>query len=121
MLMCQGAIERGVFAQAIRPPTVPALTSRLRLTVMASHTPAELRMAARVFAEVARGLGLAVVDPFTFRTASGLYLVARPTRPAIELYFGLFFPANRPRSALVRAFVQATRSVVTSAASGSAR
>jgi DNA-binding transcriptional LysR family regulator len=70
---------------------------------------------------VARGLGLAVVDPFTFRTASGLDLVARPTRPAIELSFGFFFPANRPRSALVRAFVQATRSVVTSGASGSAR
>jgi 8-amino-7-oxononanoate synthase len=45
------ALERGVFAQAIRPPTVPAGTSRLRLAVMASHTKAELREAARVLAE----------------------------------------------------------------------
>ena len=42
------SLERGVFAQAIRPPTVPAGTSRLRLAVMASHTKSELREAARV-------------------------------------------------------------------------
>ena len=36
-----------MFAQAIRPPTVPAGGSRLRLTVMASHTKSELRDAAK--------------------------------------------------------------------------
>ena len=40
----------GVFAQAIRPPTVPAGTSRLRLAVMASHTKSELREAAESLA-----------------------------------------------------------------------
>jgi len=56
--LCQEAIERGVFAQAIRPPTVAAGSSRLRLTAMASHSAAELRTAARILGEAARRLGL---------------------------------------------------------------
>jgi len=58
MALCHQAIERGVFAQAIRPPTVPSGTSRLRLTVMASHTAGELRQAARTLAEAARDSGI---------------------------------------------------------------
>jgi 8-amino-7-oxononanoate synthase len=49
------SLERGVFAQAIRPPTVPAGTSRLRLAVMASHTKSELREAAAVLAAAVAG------------------------------------------------------------------
>jgi glycine C-acetyltransferase/8-amino-7-oxononanoate synthase len=48
------ALERGVFAQAIRPPTVPEGTSRLRLAVMASHTRSELREAAGSLAAAVR-------------------------------------------------------------------
>lgn len=40
------ALERGVFAQAIRPPTVPEGTSRLRLVATAAHSPSDLRRAA---------------------------------------------------------------------------
>jgi len=58
MRMCQEAIGRGAFAQAIRPPTVPMGTSRLRLTAMASHTSSELQLAASVFGDAARKLGL---------------------------------------------------------------
>jgi glycine C-acetyltransferase/8-amino-7-oxononanoate synthase len=58
LALCQAALERGVFAQAIRPPTVPAGTARLRLAVMATHSPEELRYAARVLGECARQLGL---------------------------------------------------------------
>jgi len=60
MNLCEQLLERRVFAQGIRPPTVPEGTSRLRVTVSASHTPQELRRAAQAIAEVARGLGLPV-------------------------------------------------------------
>ena len=56
--VCERALARGVFAQAIRPPTVPTTTSRLRLAVMASHRAEELREAARLLAEAVRAVGL---------------------------------------------------------------
>ncbi len=52
------ALEQGVFAQAIRPPTLPPGTSRLRLAVMATHTEEELRHAARVIGAAARDRSL---------------------------------------------------------------
>jgi 8-amino-7-oxononanoate synthase len=58
MCLCQEALERGVFAQAIRPPSVPGGSSRLRLTAMASHTASELEMAAGVLGQAARAIGL---------------------------------------------------------------
>ena len=54
---CARALEQGVYAQAIRPPTVPDGTSRLRLTVLASHEPDELRRAAAVLAAAVRAVG----------------------------------------------------------------
>ena len=60
------ALEKGVFAQAIRPPTVPAGSSRLRLTVMASHTKSELREAARVLRGCVRAAPHAVPDVQVF-------------------------------------------------------
>jgi len=57
--LCERALEGGVFAQAIRPPTVPEGTSRLRLTVMANHRADDLQKAARVIGKAARELGLA--------------------------------------------------------------
>ena len=58
MALSEAALERGVFAQAIRPPTVPEGTSRLRLTAIATHKVGELRRAAKLIAEAARELGL---------------------------------------------------------------
>jgi 8-amino-7-oxononanoate synthase len=58
MRACEQALERGVFAQGIRPPTVPAGSSRLRLSVMATHTKAELRGAARALAAAVRAAGV---------------------------------------------------------------
>ncbi len=58
MELCERALERGVFAQGIRPPTVPEGSSRLRFTVMATHDPEELRRAAYQVGEAAREIGL---------------------------------------------------------------
>jgi 8-amino-7-oxononanoate synthase len=61
--LCKRSLEGGVFAQAIRPPTVPEGGSRLRLAVMATHAADELRGAARVIAHAARRLGVAGAEP----------------------------------------------------------
>ncbi len=54
----EALLERGVFAHAIRPPTVPEGTSRIRVAVMAAHTPEMLGRAAAAFAEAGVELGL---------------------------------------------------------------
>jgi glycine C-acetyltransferase/8-amino-7-oxononanoate synthase len=61
--LCERVLEGGVFAQAIRPPTVPPGTSRLRLTVMATHDAGELRRAARVIGAAAREMGIGAPAP----------------------------------------------------------
>jgi 8-amino-7-oxononanoate synthase len=68
MRVCEKAIEAGVFAQAIRPPTVPAGTSRLRLALMATHTREELRAAARTLGRAALQAG--------FRPGAGVPVAA---------------------------------------------
>lgn len=50
----------GFFVQAIRPPTVPRGTSRLRLAVQATHTEDEVRGFLRAVAEIREHDGLTV-------------------------------------------------------------
>ncbi len=77
MKICELGIEHGVFAQAIRPPTVAPGTSRLRLAVMASHTKEELREAATILGRAALSAG--------FRPGAGLPIAAaQPSHPRRE-------------------------------------
>ncbi|MEX2106890.1 MAG: 8-amino-7-oxononanoate synthase [Solirubrobacterales bacterium] len=65
MDLCERALEGGVFAQGIRPPTVPEGTSRLRFTVMSTHSTEELERAAKTVGAAAREIGLASPSPAT--------------------------------------------------------
>ncbi|MFB4164068.1 8-amino-7-oxononanoate synthase [Alteribacillus sp. JSM 102045] len=52
-------LEReGVFAPAIRPPTVPQGKSRIRLTIMASHTEAQIQQVCQAFYTTGRKMGM---------------------------------------------------------------
>ena len=45
--LAEQLLVHGVYAPAIRPPTVPEGTSRVRLTVTADHTPEQIDEALR--------------------------------------------------------------------------
>jgi glycine C-acetyltransferase/8-amino-7-oxononanoate synthase len=61
--IAEAALEQGVFVQAVCPPAVPEGEAAIRLTVMATHTRAELREAALVLGRAARAAGLATPAP----------------------------------------------------------
>jgi glycine C-acetyltransferase/8-amino-7-oxononanoate synthase len=63
MELCELILERGVFAQGIRPPTVPEGSSRLRFTVMATHRGDELQRTAKLVGTAARELGILAPQP----------------------------------------------------------
>ncbi|MFA6378189.1 MAG: 8-amino-7-oxononanoate synthase [Candidatus Omnitrophota bacterium] len=54
----QKLFERGILVQAIRPPTVPENTARLRVTVMATHSKQDIEKALQLFSEVKEELCL---------------------------------------------------------------
>ena len=58
MRFCQELLDRGVFAQGIRYPSVPRGTERIRLTVTASHSKADLDAALTALAEAGQALQL---------------------------------------------------------------
>jgi 8-amino-7-oxononanoate synthase len=80
--MCEAALSRSLFAQAIVPPAIPSLGARLRLTVMASHRPEELEAAARVLGKAAREVGF---DPHsTALPEPDLDVEFEETEPEVE-------------------------------------
>jgi glycine C-acetyltransferase/8-amino-7-oxononanoate synthase len=101
--MCDRALADGVFAQAIRPPTVPPHTSRLRLAVMASHRAVELRNAAHTLARAARAAGFEPRQRPIFVAPRDEYedepIEAVPERPAAPRVFDFEAPERIRRAA----------------------
>jgi 8-amino-7-oxononanoate synthase len=52
MRLCEAALERGVYVQGIRFPSVPEGTARLRFTPTSSHTEADIELAVEIFASL---------------------------------------------------------------------
>jgi 8-amino-7-oxononanoate synthase len=50
--------EAGFFAPAIRPPTVPIGGSRIRITLMATHTKQQINSLLQCFARIGREMGM---------------------------------------------------------------
>ncbi|HUU51107.1 MAG TPA: 8-amino-7-oxononanoate synthase [Nitrospinota bacterium] len=58
MDMTEMLLKEGVFAQGIRPPTVPQGYARLRTTVMATHSIEDLEKALNIFKKAGRELNI---------------------------------------------------------------
>ena len=58
MALAAALLERGIFAQGIRPPTIPVGTSRIRVTPMATHTRQDMQDAVEAFAAAGKEVGL---------------------------------------------------------------
>ena len=88
-------------------PTSPI---RLRLEALlqsegiACERPFETSLSASVCALVSRGLGVAVVDPYTVPFLHQPGIVTRPFEPAIPTDFSIVYPAHRPPAKVVREF-----------------
>jgi 8-amino-7-oxononanoate synthase len=58
MKLSEMLFDHGIYASAIRPPTVPKGTSRIRMTVMTSHTSSDLNTVLEVLEKAKRTLSL---------------------------------------------------------------
>ncbi len=59
MEFSRALLDEGVFVQGIRPPTVPVGSSRLRCTLMATHTMSDLQRVVNAICRAREAVGLA--------------------------------------------------------------
>jgi len=96
--ICEEALGRGVFAQAIAPPAVAGVSSRLHLSVMASHRVEELGAAAAVIGQVARAAGFDPRSSIAFEDSAEEAYEAKPA-DGYELETGRSAPFDYERVA----------------------
>jgi len=70
---------------------------------------AEAQVNATICEMVQRGVGLAIVDPFTAADYASRGVVAVPFRPSIKMRLGILYPTHRPLSRVARAFLSVLR------------
>ncbi len=70
---------------------------------------AETQVNAMICEMVQRGVGLAIVDPFTAADYAARGVVAVPFRPSIKIRIGVLYPTHRPLSRVARAFLSVLR------------
>lgn len=58
MKLAQALLAQGVYAPAIRPPTVPPATSRIRFTITADHTDEQIDRALIAAEQAGRSINL---------------------------------------------------------------
>nr|MBL0699926.1 pyridoxal phosphate-dependent aminotransferase family protein [Desulfobacterales bacterium] len=58
MKFADALLQKGVYAPGIRPPTVPENQSRIRVSLMSSHTEDQIDRALSVFEEEGKRLGI---------------------------------------------------------------
>jgi 8-amino-7-oxononanoate synthase len=58
LLFAEHLFTEGIYAPAIRPPTVPDATSRVRVTVTSEHTPGHIDQALTAFQRAGQSAGL---------------------------------------------------------------
>ncbi len=58
MAFSKALLESGIYVSAIRPPTVPEGSARLRITLMASHTKTQIDQLLEQLAVIGRRLGI---------------------------------------------------------------